>query len=505
MVNRCIIPLTAVALTCAVLWPIFTPYDGMPAEDGAVMAWNQWHNAESVLDGANPLYTDLWAWPNGMSLAKHTLSSGFAPVAILVRACTDSPLWPFYALRIIIFGSFAVLWLLTYYLLGMCGATRTASGIVASCFAFSNFFAFHAQYPHFAAMFFYPLCTILLLRFRQVPSFGRLVTLACTVAVSVYFTEMVLFWCIGVALGLLFYAATERGRVDLGGVIAGTRVVWWPVALAAAVAVAAPFLWAFARVDSLTPAGTAAGLSASIPDMPTWMGWLILLAAVLFMRKRTWWPMAAMAGLLLLFAMGPDLHVNGVAYAGILPYGGLSHIPPFDAFRAPYRLCAVALFFLTIPAALGISLIRNRAILGLVVAWAAFECLTPHAYTADRLRREFAVPSPAFIETIQSQPEGVWATYPPVFYDTAGVYAQVFHHQPLFAGCWASRWASGADADYTEYLERSQSGDTHAVADWLASRGVRNVLLVRGEFPGTADINVVDVRDIDLNPFTEVP
>jgi len=504
--NSALVPSATLALI--MLWPMFDAHEQMPTGDAVAMVWNQWHTTERILEGRNPLYTEVWLWPDGASLAKHTLSPGFAPVALAVRAVTDSPLWPFYALRAIIFGSFVLLWTFSYYLLRICGSARWASAAIASCFTYSHFFLLEAHYPQFASMWFYPLCSILLVLYYRAPSLGRLVALGVSVAASVYFTEMVVFWCLGVVISSVCCIATTPGRAVLWRSLNQSRWYWWPVSVAGSLVVAIPFLVHYARTDVISLLHTASEYSASPGTLLMWLGVVIPAAAIFYYaRTRAWWPLLASSAILLILSLGPDLTIGGTTYEDVLPYIDLTWVPTFNDFRAPARLTVVALFFLSVPAALGLSRIRRRAGIAIVLAITAFECLTPRDYasanTSDvmALRNVFALPPASFVDLIQRQPDGVWATYPPLFYDTAGVYAQIFHHQPIFGGCWLSRCKPGASRNWQEYLALYHAGDMEAVGDWLRAHGVQNVLLIAGDAWTTPGLNVVDVRGMDFDPF----
>ncbi|MCC6696654.1 MAG: hypothetical protein IT365_13575 [Candidatus Hydrogenedentes bacterium] len=540
------------ALALLMLYPMFDAREGMPSADGVIMAWNRWHCAECVLACRNPLHTDLFLYPRGVSLAKHTLSPGFAPVDITVKwLSNNSPFWPFYALRVVVFGSFVTLFALTYILLRELSCGRVASGVVSACFTYADFFISHAQYPQFAAMWLYPLCTLLLLRLCRRPSFGWLLALAITVGASVYFTEMVALWCLGVTLVALLRFP------QMLAVLRQTRPWWWLASGACSAIIAAPFLLAFAASDGATQADTARYLSADftgflIPAdqlnpfaarlvqtilgvqydtrVEIWLGWILplgaLLSLVMTQERRSSWPFLAVAGGVLLLSVGPDLRMGETVYQDVMPWVDFARVPPFCCCRAPYRLLPAALFALSIPAGLALSRIgsakHGKWVLTACVALAAVEVYAPdnNVAASDRsgfaLCNVFATPPPEFVEHITSEGvPGPWATFPPSFYDTAGVYAQMFHHQPICAGLWVSRWSTRQEMDYWEYhavyAHAIREQNPEILTTWLRERGVCNLLVTRLDaLDGSGldcmahTINVVDCRHVftpENDPF----
>ena len=170
----------------------------------------------------------------------------------------------------------------------------------------------------------------------------------------------------------------------------------------------------------------------------------------------------------------------------------------------------------------------RRAGQWVVVAFGVFtalECYAPDGNIANSelkswgLRQVFAMPSKEFAETVVTEGEpGAWATMPPRFYDTPGVFAQTFHCNPIFGGCWMSRWSDKQEEAYRQYFAVFQASrqdqDPSQLAAWLKEQGVKNVLLTCSE-PGeevseqyitrlAKMINVVDARETfrpELDPF----
>lgn len=544
-------------LAFAMLYPMFwAEQDRQPAGDATVMVWNQWHNTESVLNGKSPLYTDSWLWPNGANLGKHTLSPGFFPVGVVVKMVTGGdPLWPFYAFRIIVFGSFVLLFSLMYWFLRELSCRPLSSIVIASAFTYSDFFMGHAVYPQFSAMAFYPLVSVLLLRLWKEPSPKKLLLLATSIAISVYFTEMVIFWVMGVLMISFLYSTLPRGREDIRRIANQISLLGWLVSAGVALLVAGPFLIAFSKVEEVSLAATAEVFSADLVDFfvpgqkfsPLWveflnrilsfeyegremvfLGYVIPLLVILSFGLTTKKHQAIIRCILvtaiifLLLSLGPNL----------APYHYLAKIPPFTTFRAPMRLTVVALFLLSIPAALTLSRISQIkggigrlgavffCLLAITEIYVSHSSIRRGDFSGNSLYKVFATPSRDFAKLVVDKGvPGPWVTLPPKFQDDSGVLAQIFHQQPIFATCWMSRWPEDQKDDFcnlSEVYKNSfpfrDSQDPELLASWLKSQGVRNVLLVRAGSLNrqsveklSESINVVDARKFfTINPFVDI-
>ncbi|MCC6696338.1 MAG: hypothetical protein IT365_11970 [Candidatus Hydrogenedentes bacterium] len=540
---------------------MFFPNEGrQPSCDATLMAWNIWYSTECVLDFHSPLHTDLWLWPDGTSLGRHMLAPGFFPIGMAAKLVMgNSILYPFYAHRAAIFGSFVLLFALMYILLRRLSCLPVPAAIVSCAFSYSDFFMGHAHYINFLAMFLFPLAALLLLRFCQTPSFWPMFLLAITIAGSVYFTEMGAFGVVALVLLLAILLATQRGREEVWRILSATRFWWWMVSAATAVIIAAPFLWAYAHVREVSLYESSRELSASITGLfiphrlfnpliadfirsvsgleydgtllCVWLGIVIpSLAAVspLVLAKsihmRLLWPLLTVAVIFLILSLGPDLTAGEMTYPDVLPYYSLSNIPPFASFRAPGRLVSVALFLMAIPAGLSLSRLSTRGrtgrgILAVCCGLVALESYVPDSHVARSelsgwsLRNVFATPSRDFVELVSTRCQpGACATLPPSFYDTAGVFAQLIHHQPVFAGCWMSRWSERQQDAYIQFHETywyaCHQQDPAMLAVHLKERGVKNVLLTKtdklsDEFVSDLSdmINVIDAREYYTSEF----
>lgn len=558
-----VLGILALGLTLAavMLHPMFwAKQDRQPVGDATMMIWNIWHTTESTLAGQSPLQTDRWLWPDGTSLGRHTLWPGFALVGIVTKIVMGgNSFYPFYAYRAIALLSFALLFALTYWLLRQLGCRSLAAGVIAGTFAYGNFFFSHIQQINLPGIFFFPLVSLLLLRFHRQPTIKSLVVLGAAIAISVYFTEMVIFWLLGFAFFLVFCLATARGRDEIQQTVRQSCWWWWPVAGIISFLIASPFLWAFSQVEERSLAESASIFSANLsgffvpsrqfdPLIANWfgisnhreirgeeefLGYVIpglALAGFWLAAKRRYLigPLVITALFFLLLSLGPDLKIGETVYEDVLPYSYvLAETPPFTSFRAPIRLAVVALFILLIPAGLSLSRIMEKGRWGQILAGAlcllaAVESYPPESRWATndsiiwKLGGVFAIPPPELPELLDKQGKpGAWATLPPQFHDRTGVLAQMFHGQPIFAGCWLGRWDEKQEAVYKtywqEYCRSVTDDDPGHLASWLKTQGVKNVLVVGEATVGEdylaslgQDINVVDGRVIfrpELEPF----
>ena len=544
-------------LAFVMLYPMFwAEKDRQPAGDATVMVWNQWHNTDAMLSGKSPLYTNLWLWPRGANLGKHTLSPGFFPVGLVVKMVTrGDPLWPFYAYRVIVFGSFVLLFALMYWFLRELSCRPLSSLVVAGAFTYCDFFMGHATHPQFPAMMFFPLISLLLLKLHKSPSSTALVYLAMAIAVSVYFTEMVIFWAVGLLIIVILYSTATQGRADIKRIVSQVSLLGWLASSGLAILIAGPFLMAFSRVEEVSLSATAEVFSADLVGLfmpgqkfsPLWaeffnrafgikyeghdktfLGYIIPILAILSigLTPKKHQPailcVLVTAVFFLVLSLGPNL----------APYYYLAKIPPFTTFRAPMRLVVVALFLLSIPAALTLSHLskvkRRAARLGtaLFCVLAFSEIYVSHSsiregdFSGNSLYKVFATPSRDFAKLVVDEGvPGPWVTFPPEFQDDAGVLAQIFHQQPIFATCWMSRWPKNRKDDFCNLSEAYKNSfpfrgdqDSELMASWLKSQGVRNVLLVRtGRLREETIkelrelINLVDARVFfDQDPFVDI-
>src|SRR5882762_2617707 len=149
---------------------------GIKGQDCGQMIWNLWFANEAITGGHSPFSTNLIFYPLGANLAHHTLAAGFFPLTFLVKKLSgNDPLYPFYAYKIIILLSFALILWLSYQVLRELRLTRWAAVTAAVAYAFSDFYMLHVMHINHLAGFFIPLTALFLVRAYQKPASHNLV------------------------------------------------------------------------------------------------------------------------------------------------------------------------------------------------------------------------------------------------------------------------------------------------------------------------------------------
>jgi hypothetical protein len=514
-----------------------TPLGGIvePGGDYGLMVWNLWVVDRALGQGENPYFTSLVYHPLGARLVKHTLVLGYWPVTLLTRVLSGGdPLYPLYAYRLSILLSFTLALALSYALLRRLRFPRGAACLPALAYAFCDFNLLHVPHlNHLSAAFLLPLAGWTVARLFERPCTARALVAAVTLAVGVYFTELVVFIWMAAGLALALAAALPSTRADVRRVAAllGARGV--AAGLLAFLLVLAPFavnwmldsgkapnprqasnwsanLAAFVvpRPDT-TPlyggafAGWSAAISKGIGGQEVFLGFpLLALAALGLLRRPRGLPLVAtaLAAFFAVLSLGPTLKAGGVNTGWPMPYALLMKVPPFDMGRTPVRCVLLTVFGLTFPAAVGLAWLseRIRARWGAVASGAAVIALlawtTAEVHSPGPSTHPYAVPA-----ALGRLVPGPAVNVPLSVFDGRAVFLQTFHGHPIATGFVSRRTPD--QLAHVRTLDRLLDEDPPAFLRHLERIGVRNVILAPGTPPATADalfagpINVVDLRD----------
>jgi len=512
------------------------PLGGMvePGGDYGLMVWNLWIVNRALTHGENPYFTPLVYYPLGARLVKHTLVLGYWPVTFATELLTaGDPSYPVYAYRISILLSFTLALALTYAVLRRLGYAPLVAAVPAFAYAFCDFNVLHVPHlNHLGAAFFLPLCALLLVRLLQQPGKGRAVAAAFVLALGVYFTELVVFLWIAAVAAAVAACALPAPRADLRRLAAGLGTRGVALAVMAFALTLAPFVvswmldsgkapsprqasnWSANLAAFVVPrpdttplygslfAAPSAALSKGIAGQEVFLGFPLLLLAVLGLarRPRGWMAVAALVALLFLaLSLGPTLLAGPVNTGWPLPYALLMKVPPFDMGRTPVRCVLLAVFALVFPAAAGLAWAREavraragagaaRAVVAFFLAWTVAEVYAPAAaaqtYTPPAALGRL-VPGPVI-------------NVPISVFDGRAVFLQTFHGHPIATGFVSRR--TPAQLAHVRALDTLLNDDPAAFARELDRIGVRNVILAPGTPPDVADslfrtaLNVVDLR-----------
>ena len=522
MLYRFIIPLGALPFA-----------EGIKGQDCGQMVWNLWVVNEAITHGHNPYMTDLVYYPQGARLAYHSLAAGFFPVTLLVKIFSGgSAMYPLYAYRLIIWLSFTLTLYFSYQLLRRLGLSRWSSAIPAIAYAFCDYFIFHIVHLNHLAGFFIPLVALLLVRLYQQPTTTNAYLLAFLSAYAIYFTELSLYIYTGACffLFLMLLAPEERARLAEKFRRIGLHKAL--LALFIFLFTVAPFIYNLARASAIKPkpeessyysANLAAFLIPNREETPLYgalfaplneritegMGepgvfagfpLLIFALVALFAPRQKLLRFAALLSLLFfILSLGPTLKIFGTDTRLPLPYALLMRVPPFDAGRTPVRFVVMAIFFLMIVAASGISwterFLKRRgdarlsaALMSLLLLWTISE-----SYTPTPRAKTFVPP-----QGLQRITAGPVLNLPLMRNDGYAALLQVFHHQPIATG-YLARYNAEQWAQF-EQLQKLFNKGGATFCDRLRQTGFRNLLIApRSAAPAAPSVVPLDLEKCSIN------
>ncbi|HEX8098187.1 MAG TPA: hypothetical protein VF507_09130 [Pyrinomonadaceae bacterium] len=516
------------------------PYtEGIKGHDCGQMVWNLWVVNESVTRGHNPYRTGLVYYPEGASLVYHTMAAGFFPVTFLVRTLSGgSPLYPFYAYRLIVLLSFTLILFFSYATMRGVGFTRRASAIAATAYAFSDFYMEHVIHINHLAGFFIPATALALVRLYRKPRVSRAIVLAVVASLSVYFTEFSLYVYMAAGLFALLMLLFRREREELRERVRRVGLKGALLSAAVFILVALPYLYNLLGVRVLKPNPADASLyssnlagffipgteqtplygqlfaplrsrvTAGMGEPEIFLGFpfiIFALVALLKVKDRLVRLSAVASCCFLLLSLGPTLKVFGTDTGVAMPYALLARVPPFDLGRTPVRFIVMGLFFLMLVAGAGLSWLERTlperrgkawgsAAMALLFVWAAAEGYAP----APR-QKPFA--PPAALANVKA---GGVLNLPLLRNDGYAAMLQVFHQQPIATG-YLARYTAEEWKQFGE-LERSFNRGGAQFCERLKSLGFTNIIIapkrVAPDAPSTVPLelsrcalNVIDLRE----------
>ena len=521
MVYHFVVPLDAVLASEGKVW-----------NDPAHSIWSLWLVTENISSGRSPYRTDRIFYPVGADLTHHTLSPGFFPVTFLVKKFSgNSPMYPVYAYRIIVWLCFTLLLYFQYLLLRELQFTRWAAAIGAVAFAFADFFHEHSPHLSLLAGFFIPLTAFCLVRLYRRPATFSLIAAGLSFGLAIYFTELALHIVLALTLFLLAACVHRSHRTILKEKI--RELGPWRILLTGALSVAimAPFLFNHFSSKVIKPpvmessnysanlagfvipepdrtplygsafAGPSARLTKGSDGRETFIGFPVLLFAIvglIALKDKMIRVGAAVALAFLILSLGPTLKVFGTETGVPMPYALLMKLPPFDLGRTPIRFVVIAIFFLTIIAGAGLTWAQKTlqaakgskvatAILLLVFLWMGTEAYWPFP-------RQVPFHPPAELAAIV---DGPVLNLPASRFDGYAALLQVFHHQPIATG-YISRFSEEQVAQ-VESLARVVDEKDDACAE-LARRGIRNLIMNPVPYLdapynfGSCPLTIIDLR-----------
>ncbi len=476
------------ALTLLVTWPLavhfsdvlFGGIDDVPGrfrfaghEEAGLHLWHLWWVSETILRGANPFWTDLLFYPDGVQLYVQTLSAPNAIITLPVYLL----LGPVASFNTVVLLGFALTGFGVFLL-----ARRYSSGfwaplVFGALVTLSPFHLGQLQNSHnnLFSMQWIPLYMHALTLLDEHGGRWR-IGYAAFVAVLVVFSDW--YWAVICAMLTIMWMITQLIRTPDRWL----RVRRYVLFAMSTMLLLAPFLAALITNRALLPLGreprdeileayvrySSADLfgllfpnvynplwSAQVEQMlrpiaepfapSVWYvaaGWTLALFAIIgawFEWKRVIHLMIVGACLWVI-ALGPTLFILGHESGIPMPYAWLDRIPLFGAARKPALFVTPVLVIMGILAAMGLNALSQRlpsagktALIAGVALLGAFELWLPQERVFLPLER------PAVYEQIAALPGAVADLPRDVLETSRTLRGQMIHGQPIIGGFIARR------------------------------------------------------------------
>jgi hypothetical protein len=337
--------------TIALTWPIAVSLDVSFATHADYFSnvWNFWWVRKSLFElGSSPYWTDFLFFPNGISLAVHTLSlANSVPGALLSTVVSLTTAFNLLTLAHFWLGAWAF-YLLAHHLTG----DRWGSVLAGLVYSFCPFHYYYLPMINIVSMESLPLAALFFMKtYREGGTGNFLAAAACTALTAVscwyYLPYVVLLAAALTACGRLwapevaFWTGTRR--VIAAGLAGGILVLplAWPLVSAALFAGSEQpqigrrlyhghdllgFFWLGPPERRILSWPSSVGYTALL---------LVLLGFREVRRQKTWLILLAATWVL---SLGGSLRVGGVDIGFPLPYAALAKIPVLSMLRNPDRM-----------------------------------------------------------------------------------------------------------------------------------------------------------------------
>lgn len=507
----CLAFLFSVILSLLLLYNHVTPLSAVfDNDDYHLWLWNVWVVNELVTNGQNPYLTDLVFYPIGANLGRHALAPGFVPITFAVELiAAGDVLYPVYAYRIIILISFSLMLTFGYLTLRELGLGFWSALVAAIGYSFCDFYMLHWVHLHQIAGFFIPMTAYAMVRLYKRPTTANLLICAFLFGSAIYFTEFVIYMCMGALLLLFALSLLSQERSSLCEKVREVGAKGVIACLLAVFLLVVPFVLNWFSSDALPPNPMAHSLYSSnlvgffvpshvstplygnlfvsleerittgIAGFEIFIGYPMIVFGVvsLFRAKhRLVFISVVLALAFFVLSLGPTLKVASTDTGIPMPYSLLATVPPFNMGRTPVRAVVMGMFFWMIVAAYGMESVHravskrwgtyvSSGVMMMVLLWTVAEVYSP-------IPRQEPFHIPKGLDRIVSGP-----VFNVPLSSTTDGYAQllqVFHHQPIASG-YLSRF-SERQIKYLWTLERLLEAGTQSCPD-LVDMGFRNLIL----------------------------
>lgn len=413
--------------------------------------WNAWWVRDSLTGGHSPYRTDYLYFPEGISLARHTLS----PLNSLTLAGLGTLFGAHQGFNLLLLAHFALSgW--CFSLLARHVSGSTAGGILAGLiYSFCPFHYFYLCQINVFSFEFLPLALLFFLRAYRHGRRGDYVGLALATAGMTMSAEYYVVYAYGAMCVLVLGARAWAPEVPRATGLRRSALCYALGALAAIV-VAFPLLYATLGPERGAEAGTAAfsvekhrtndllgfywigPKEESIVSWPTMLGYTTLaLCLAGATRLRRLLPWLLVGACFWLLSLGSSLIVAGVDRGIPLPYALLEHLPVLSMLRKSDRAFLMVEVVVCLCAAAAWPAVAAR--LGRLArpAWVACAVLTMLELTAVPFGRFELPTSPYLAELARQDDVQAVMDLPPCKTHVANgrfTYYQTLHHKKSTLG-----------------------------------------------------------------------
>lgn len=436
-------------------------------KDGWQKIWDFWWFRQALLDGADPFWTRHLYWPLGVNLLVYQT---YALSTLLLSLPVLLPFGPVAAYKFTMILNFALSGYTMFLLAQMVirhssFVTRHSAGntqLIARSTDYAALVAgllymaapIHlsrfADGSHLNAMQWLPLYVLVLALWLEqgriwqgVAAVGMLVVLFFT---SLYYTQFALIWT---AAAIPVYALVTRRPVQTGVraglVLAGWALLCLPVLQENLTTDIHYRDWFFRQrnhsmdlLDLLLPSNVHPlwrrfDLHRFTHSFGSWnvvpgVGVLLVGCYGLWRYRQQMWPWAALASIMVLFALGPVLHIADHNTGIPLPHSLLNLTGAGKGSHRPGHFLVLAIVVLCLGVALAL---RERPVrTALVVGGCIFllDCLPPVPWPV------ITVAPPPWLQVLGEVPEGALVQLPFQHREVDYQLAQLWHGRPITGG-----------------------------------------------------------------------
>ncbi len=525
---------------CVSTYPLITQFSSRfygDEGDGMQNLWNIWHMRRAITSFTNPYFSSMIHYPEGTSLAAHTLS----PVNAVFGVILESVLAPYQAYNLMIILAVVTNGLAAFFLARHFCRNYWPSILAGFIYAFSGFMMLHLRtHINLISLEWLPL---LLLFWHKLLTRPRYATAGWTALFFILTFYSELYYAFYGGLLLLIFAMAVLLRRGAESFL--TRRVLGPIGLFGVISAIAvgPFLFYLYQgasnggfVDMHDPVNYSNSLLAFVIPGPAnrwfygllkygegggqgFVGlsvWGLILTGLLLRRGRKqkvnnnfsagindsgkdlpggrifiFWLLVMIVFLLL--SLGPVLHIVNTKISLPMPYTLLEKLPLTNMGGVPERMMAVVILAAAMLCALSLTKIEKN-IKRPKLALAAVFLVIAVEYLPFNSRHGNILQPPAYAYALRNLPPGAVFDYNDPYYrvEPPGktLFAQMIHGHPIYGGYISRRPMTVARKDETIYYYFKDKS-----FEMLCYYGFRYVVAPAGTDISDARLDYADTSD----------